>query len=238
MSQVSEAVLPVDTSRTGWTGPWRGTRLRERSPRPVTPAKRAMDITGALLLFALLWPVILLSLAVMLVAEGRPVFFISERMRTPTQSFKLIKLRTMQTDLSAEGVTGGDKARRISRLQRFVRRARIDELPQLWNVLKGDISLVGPRPPLRKYVESFPEIYGEVLKSRPGITGLATIVYYPTEEKLLAACKTPRESDRTYRTRCVPRKARLDLIYQKNRTIWMDLWLVGRTALTPFRRKG
>ncbi|WP_373354671.1 sugar transferase [Pseudoroseicyclus sp. CXY001] len=239
MSQVSEAALPVDRSRglELWRRP--ASRSRSRDPRPVTPAKRLMDIVFALLLFALLWPVMLVFALVLLLAEGRPLFFISERMRTPTQSFRLIKMRTMRTDpKSAEGVTGGDKARRISKLQRFVRRTRIDELPQLWNVIRGDISLVGPRPPLRKYVESFPEIYGEVLKSRPGITGLATIVYYPTEEKLLAACKTPPESDRVYRTRCIPRKARLDLIYQKNRTIWMDLWLIGRTAMTPFRRKG
>ncbi|NDU99704.1 sugar transferase [Pseudoroseicyclus sp. CLL3-39] len=204
----------------------------------MTPAKRALDVTGALILSLTLWPVVLLFMLILLIVEGRPVFFISERMRTPTQSFKLIKLRSMQVDMSAEGVTGGDKAVRISRLQRFVRRVRIDELPQLWNVLRGDISLVGPRPPLRKYVESFPEIYGEVLKSRPGITGLATIVYYPTEEKLLAACDTPIASDTTYRSRCIPRKARLDLIYQKNRTIGLDLWLIARTAMTPFRRKG
>jgi len=72
------------------------------------------------------------------------------------------------------GASGGYKANRITRTGRFLRRTRLDETPQLWNVLKGDISFVGPRPPLRQYVEAYPEIYTQVLKTRPGITGLGS----------------------------------------------------------------
>jgi lipopolysaccharide/colanic/teichoic acid biosynthesis glycosyltransferase len=161
-------------------------------------------------------------------------------MRTPTEAFGLIKLRTMRPAPpgSREGVTGGDKAARMSRLQRFLRRTRADEIPQLWNVIRGDMSLVGPRPPLRLYVEAFPELYARVLKSRPGITGLASLRYHAVEERLLAACRTPEETDEVYRRRCVPRKAALDLIYQRERSLCWDILLVLQTAARPFLHKG
>jgi lipopolysaccharide/colanic/teichoic acid biosynthesis glycosyltransferase len=206
----------------------------------MTASKRAFDLAIALVLAALLWPVLLLLISLLLVTEGRPVFYIAERMKTPDQSFGLVKLRTMRpappgTDA---GVTGGDKSARMSRLHRLLRRTRADELPQLWNVIRGDMSLVGPRPPLRLYVEAFPDLYARVLRSRPGITGLASLRYHATEERLLAACRTPAETDAVYRRRCVPRKAALDLIYQRRRTLCWDLMLVLETAARPFRHRG
>lgn len=208
------------------------------APRPeggMTLAKRTLDLSMALLLIALLWPLMLGLCALLLVAEGRPIFFLHDRMSTPTRRFKLIKFRTMRCHGTNGGVTGGDKADRISKLQRFLRRSRADELPQLWNVLKGDISLVGPRPPMPYYVDAYPELYGEVLKSRPGITGLATLRFHAHEEAILATCTTASATDRVYRRRCIHRKARLDLIYQARRTIWMDLRLIGETALNVVR---
>jgi len=206
----------------------------------MTPSKRAFDLALSLVLAALLWPVLLLLIALLLVTEGRPVFYIAERMKTPEQSFGLVKLRTMRpappgTDA---GVTGGDKSARMSRLHRILRRTRADEIPQLWNVIRGEMSLVGPRPPLRLYVEAFPALYARVLQSRPGITGLASLRYHATEERLLAACRTPAETDAVYRRRCVPRKAALDLIYQRRRTLCWDLLLVLETAARPFRHRG
>jgi lipopolysaccharide/colanic/teichoic acid biosynthesis glycosyltransferase len=100
------------------------------------------------------------------------------------------------------------------------------------------MSLVGPRPPLRLYVEAFPELYARVLKSRPGITGLASLRYHAVEERLLAACRTPEETDEVYRRRCVPRKAALDLIYQRERSLCWDILLVLQTAARPFLHKG
>ena len=202
----------------------------------MTPSKRALDLIVAGLLALLLAPVLLALVALLLLREGRPVFYVAERMKTPTEGFGLIKLRTMSEAPRNAGVTGGDKAGRVSRLQRLLRRTRADEIPQLWNVLKGDISLVGPRPPLRLYVEAFPELYARVLQSRPGITGLASLVFHAHEERLLAGCETAEETDAVYRRRCVPRKARLDLIYARNRTLCSDLVLIGRTALKPFTR--
>jgi lipopolysaccharide/colanic/teichoic acid biosynthesis glycosyltransferase len=91
------------------------------------------------------------------------------------------------------------------------------------------MSFVGPRPPLRQYVERFPDLYARVLQNRPGITGLATLVYHAHEERLLRPCRTVAETDAVYARRCIPAKARLDLIYQRNRSICYDLVLLGRT---------
>ena len=131
------------------------------------------------------------------------------------------------------GVSGGDKAHRITRTGTVMRRYRLDEIPQLWNILKGDIGFVGPRPPLRRYVERFPELYDEVLKDRPGVTGLATLIFHRTEERLLADCSTPEETEAVYERRCIPVKARLDLIYAKNRNLCLDLRMM---VATVFRR--
>ena len=202
----------------------------------MTPAKRLLDLGIAILLGVLLSPVILLLAIILALSEGRPVFYVAERMTSPTRGFGLIKFRTMRPQPDSGGVTGGDKSARMSGLHRFLRRTRADELPQLWNVIRGDMSLVGPRPPLRRYVDDFPDLYAQVLRSRPGLTGLASLVFHAHEERLLAACKTPAETDAVYRRRCVPRKARLDLIYQQQRSGCSDLMLILRTAAKPFRR--
>lgn len=203
----------------------------------MTLSKRLMDIVISLLLLAVLWPVFIVLLVVLAVCEGRPLFYVSERMKTPTQGFSLLKLRTMCASQDNSGVTGGDKSARMSRLHRILRKTRADELPQLYNVLRGDISLVGPRPPLRVYVTVFPQLYAQVLQSRPGVTGLASLVYHSHEETLLARCADAAQTDAVYRRMCIPRKAQLDLMYQANRSLCFDLWLIWRTAKKPFARK-
>jgi len=191
--------------------------------------KRLFDLCFALLilpLIALIGAVVLLALAL---TQGRPFFYAAERMKSPTQAFRLWKFRTMTVVATDAGVSGADKAARITPVGRVLRRFRLDELPQLWNILRGDISFVGPRPPLREYVERFPEIYGEVLKSRPGVTGLASIHYHRHEEWLLARSRCAAETDRIYCHLCIPAKARLDLIYARHASVCFDLQLIGRT---------
>lgn len=195
----------------------------------MTPGKRALDLALALLLGAVLAAPFILLLFWLRLREGRPLFYAAERMRAPDQPFRLWKLRTMARDPADSGVSGGDKASRITRTGRFLRRTRLDEIPQLWNVLKGDMSFVGPRPPLRQYVERFPVLYAQVLRSRPGLTGLATLRFHRHEERLLARCRTPEETDATYVRACIPRKARLDLIYQRRRTVCLDLAILAQT---------
>lgn len=199
----------------------------------MTPSKRISDLVLSVPLAVVLLPLILVVGVAILIRDGRPVFYGHERMQAPGVPFKLWKFRTMLGVTQDQGVTGGDKEQRITSLGQFLRRTRLDEVPQIWNVIRGDISFVGPRPPDRRYVEMFPEIYAEVLKSRPGITGLATLAFHKTEERLLAPCRTAAETEAIYIRRCIPHKARLDLIYGANRTFCYDLLLMFATV---FRR--
>lgn len=203
----------------------------------MTWRKRIFDLFFASLLVVVLGPVILYLIWLVWRKQGRPLFYVAERMKTPTEGFGLWKLRTMTSDNNDQGVSGGHKEARITPLGAKLRAKRLDEFPQLWNILKGDLSFVGPRPPLREYVERFPELYGKVLKSRPGVTGLATIRFHKHEERLLSQCSTPEETDNTYCRICVPRKARLDLIYQQNQSTCFDFGLIFQTIGNLFHRR-
>ena len=183
-------------------------------------------------------PIFVCVALLMLLKEGRPIFYVSERMKTPETSFRFIKFRTMYVALEGQnaGVTGGDKADRITPIGRILRRFRLDEIPQIVNILKGDMSFVGPRPPLRQYTDAFPEIYEAVLQSRPGVTGLATLHFHRHEERLIAHSKSSVETDTIYTTRCIPRKAELDLIYQRHASVWFDAVIMWQTIRCLMKR--
>lgn len=202
----------------------------------MTWSKRLFDLFFVTLLIVILGPLLLGLLLWLLLKEGRPLFYVAERMKTPTEPFNLWKLRTMSVVEEDSGVSGGDKTARITKTGAWLRAKRLDEFPQLWNILKGDLSFVGPRPPLRQYVEAYPEVYNEVLKSRPGVTGLASIVYHKHETKLLERCQSSQETDAVYSRICVPAKARLDLIYQRHQSMWYDFDLVFQTIGNLLRR--
>ena len=203
----------------------------------MTPGKRIFDILFSIYLMMFLAPVIVVVTWKVWRQGDGPILYGSERMRTPTQGFTLWKFRTMSADPEDTGVTGGHKVARITPLGHALRRRRLDELPQLWNILKGDVSFVGPRPPLRRYVEMYPELYREVLKSRPGVTGLASLIYAPHEARVLAATSTPAETEAVYARICIPRKAMLDLLYQRHRSFWMDVKLISWTTAKFFPRR-
>lgn len=195
-------------------------------------AKRLFDIGLALILLVPGLPLMALISLVVLVTDGWPAIYASERMKRPGTAFTLWKFRTMLRDeIGGErGVSGGDKRHRITKTGAFLRRSRLDELPQLFNVLIGDMSFVGPRPPTRRYVDAFPELYAQVLQCRPGITGLATILYHSHEEWLLKDTQTAAETEAIYMRRCIPRKATLDLFYRENQSMKLDCYLIYLTA--------
>ncbi|WP_420555929.1 sugar transferase [Roseovarius sp.] len=200
----------------------------------MSPGKRAMDIALALLLVVVLLIPTLLVAAAILVLDGRPILYPSKRMKAPGQSFILWKFRTMTNTGRDASVSGAYKQSRITKTGRFLRRKRLDELPQLWNILKGDMSFVGPRPPLPRFVRLCPLVYAEVLKNRPGVTGLATLVFHRREEQLLSRCHSQAETDEVYLRRCVPAKAKIDLIWARNRTLCFDAALIVRTVRRVF----
>jgi lipopolysaccharide/colanic/teichoic acid biosynthesis glycosyltransferase len=197
----------------------------------MTWAKRAFDIAAGLAIASLLALPFTVIFLLHLVLMGRPFFYASERMRSPTEPFTLWKLRSMEVCKFNSGVSGGDKAARIPRWGRFLRASRMDEVPQLWNLLRGDLRVIGPRPPLRIYVDRFPQVYDAVLGVQPGITGFATVVFQRYERRLLAACKTGPETDAVYARRCIPAKARLDRIYRSRQGVGLDLLVLLWTLM-------
>lgn len=201
----------------------------------MTLRKRLFDLFFASLLVIILGPIILGLIVYIYLKQGRPLFYVAERMKTVDKPFGLVKFRTMSVVEDDQGVSGAHKASRVTPLGARLRSKRLDEFPQLWNILKGDLSFVGPRPPLREYVERFPEVYAEVLESRPGVTGLATIRFHKHEERLLARCTSAAETDDVYCRICVPRKAKMDLIYQRNQSVCYDFDLVFQTIGNLFR---
>ena len=204
----------------------------------MTISKRILDLVTIGLMLPVLIPAGLVFALMIWHKDGWPIFYVSERMSGPKTGFRLWKFRTMTVEKQDGGVSGGHKAARITRMGRILRRTHADEIPQLWNVIRGDISLVGPRPPLRSVVKKFPEVYEQVLQSRPGITGMASYFYARHEDWLLRNCKDAAEAEAVYARACVPRKARLDMIYQKNQSITLDLWLIWITAAAAFHLPG
>lgn len=135
------------------------------------PLKRVLDVAGALLLMGLLWPLILLVAVAALVAQGRPIFFIQIRPGLHEKSFRIIKFRTLASPTS--GGTGENS--RMTSFGRLLRLLSIDESPQLLNILRGDMSFVGPRPLLVEYLPLYSRTQRKRHDVRPGLTGLAQV---------------------------------------------------------------
>lgn len=206
-------------------------------------AKRFADLFLAAVLAFPAAGLLAVLCAVAVVAHGRPVFYFGERMRAPGRAFQLVKLRTMTTCPNGDQrVLGGDLRHRVTPFGAWLRRSRLDELPQLWNVVRGDMSFIGPRPPLRRIVEAAPDAYAEVLRNRPGMTGLATVMVFKREERLLLGCRTSAETDAVYFRRCLPVKLRIDRIYGRRRSLALDAYVlyltVARVMPLPGRRAG
>jgi lipopolysaccharide/colanic/teichoic acid biosynthesis glycosyltransferase len=188
--------------------------------------KRAFDVTVAGLGLLILLPLFaVVSLLIKIDSTG-PVFFRQERIGRYFRSFFVYKFRTMVRDASERGgplTTGGDP--RVTRVGRWLRKTKVDELPQLWNVLKGDMSMVGPRPEVTRYVSMFETNYAKILTVRPGITDLASIGYRH-EEEILARSRDP---ERAYVEQVLPAKIQLNLEYLSQQGFWFDLRLIGKT---------
>lgn len=193
--------------------------------------KRAFDVVASALGLLLLSPLLLvLALWVKLDSPG-PVFFRQERVGRHGQPFRIIKFRSMRVDHDGPQITVGDDAR-ITRSGRFIRACKFDELPQLINVLLGDMSLVGPRPEVPRYVALYPpEVHDEVLSVRPGITDWAS-VQYRSESSLLAASSDPEV---TYTTVILPAKLALYQQYVRQRSFWLDCRIICMTLGILFK---
>jgi FlaA1/EpsC-like NDP-sugar epimerase/lipopolysaccharide/colanic/teichoic acid biosynthesis glycosyltransferase len=188
--------------------------------------RRAMDIGAALIGLAILSPVLLtLALLVRLSSKG-PVLYRARRVGRSGEEFHLLKFRTMVVD--ADKVGPGltlDQDPRLTSLGRRLRSHRLDELPQLWNVLVGDMGLVGPRPEDPRYVAHYTAEQREVLEARPGVTGPAQIAFRNEPERLRHAV----DPEAVYLREIMPAKLALDLEYLRQRTVWSDLGILFST---------
>jgi len=204
-------------------------RVRSRVNHTVLHAAfaRSMDVVVALVLLAMFSPVVLVVGVVIAVSYGRPILFVQRRVGRGGALFDLFKFRTMCVDAPASGsaVTIGID-RRITHVGHVLRRYKLDELPQFFNVLRGDMSLIGPRPEVEKYVANYTEEQRRVLDVRPGITDPASL-YYRDEAALLATFTDP---ERAYVEVVLPHKLSMSIEYLRTRTVLSDLCLLVRTA--------
>lgn len=188
--------------------------------------KRVFDVIVAAVGLLLLTPILLLvSLLIKLDSPG-PVFFTQERMGRKFRSFRIYKFRTMVPDAPRLGgkITAGADPR-ITRIGRYLRWTKVDELPQLLNVLKGDMSMVGPRPEVRQYVELFRADYEEILEISPGITDLAS-VHYRHEAELLGQAENPEDR---YVKEILPEKIKLAKEYLHRSSFFFDIVVLLKT---------
>lgn len=195
--------------------------------------KRAFDLSLSVIGLAVLWPFLALVGLVGLLVSGPPVFFSQERVGLHGRTFKVKKFRTMRPleGVSSASFEPGSRAR-VTPLGRLLRAWKIDELPQLWNVLKGEMSFVGPRPEIRRWVDAYPERWRRVLVVKPGITDPAS-VHYRDEEEILAASPDP---ERTYRDVILPHKLDFYEEYVGRRTYLGDLRIILETLVKIVKR--
>jgi lipopolysaccharide/colanic/teichoic acid biosynthesis glycosyltransferase len=194
--------------------------------------KRAFDIGAASLGLVVLSPLLLLVALLIKLDSAGPVFFRQERIGSGFRPFIIYKFRTMVQEAPRQGgpITFGADPR-ITRAGQILRRTKIDEFPQLINVLRGEMSLVGPRPEVRQYVELFREDYVDILRVLPGITDLASLTYRH-EAEVLGRSENPEVA---YVRDVLPEKVRLAKEHVRRSSLLFDVTLIFKTLLALFR---
>lgn len=193
---------------------------------------RFFDITFSAVGLLLLSPLFLIIYILIRCESKGGGFYCQQRVGKDGRMFGLYKFRSMRTGSDKKGlITVGGHDSRITRMGYFIRKYKIDELPQLWNVLKGDMSLVGPRPEVKKYVDLYTEEQRRVLSVRPGITDYASIEYVD-ENEILGKADNP---DRVYVEEIMPAKIKLNMRYIENRSLKEYFKIIGLTFINIFR---
>lgn len=188
--------------------------------------KRLFDILASLAGIIFLAPFLFCVCLVVVITSGLPVFYLQNRVGKNNRDFKLFKFRTMYKNADSKGlITVGGHDSRITPVGYFLRKYKIDELPQLFNVLSGSMSLVGPRPEVRKYVDLYNEEQKKVLSVRPGITDYASLEYI-NENELLGESSEPEQ---TYIKEVMPAKLLLNLKYINEAGLGTDLKIIFKT---------
>lgn len=188
--------------------------------------KRLFDIIASLVGIIILIPFFFVICIVMIVSCGLPIFYLQTRVGKNGKDFKLFKFRTMHLDADKKGLlTVGGRDPRVTKIGYYLRKYKLDELPQLFNVLLGTMSLVGPRPEVRKYVDLYTVEQQQVLLVKPGITDYASLEYI-NENELLAKSPNPEE---TYISQVMPAKLELNKKYIQQHSILIDFTIIIKT---------
>lgn len=164
--------------------------------------------------------------------DGGPIFFTQQRVGKRLQLFRLLKFRTMIAGAERNGLLAASNYQRITRVGHFLRRHKLDELPQLINVLRGEMQLVGPRPEVSRYVEMFRPQFEKLLQEPPGLTDPASLTYIDESTHFSSA-----EFEKQYVSEILPDKLRLSLEYQRRRTLLSDIRIIFQTLLALFSRR-
>ncbi len=185
--------------------------------------KRVFDIVSSATVLTGISPFIFLIAIFIKISDRGPIFFSHTRVGKNFTPFKVHKFRTMVVDASQIGpaITAGNDSR-ITKFGRFLRKTKLDEIPQLFNVLKGDMSIVGPRPEVYKYVEMFPDEYQKILQVKPGLTDYATIEFRD-EENILNKYNDPEAG---YTREVIPAKIELCRKYLRDKGFFTDMKLI------------
>jgi lipopolysaccharide/colanic/teichoic acid biosynthesis glycosyltransferase len=193
--------------------------------------KRLFDIIVSLIALLVLMPFLfIIGLLIAMESKGG-AFYQQVRVGKDQVPFKLLKFRSMRPGSDKKGlITVGNNDNRITGMGRFVRKYKVDELPQLINVIKGDMSLVGPRPEVPKYVALYNPVQLKVLSVRPGLTDYASLEYFD-ENEVLAKTDDPHK---TYVEEIMPRKLALNLKYIEEQSFLTDLKIIGKTVRRIF----
>ncbi len=162
--------------------------------------------------------------------DGESILYSQGRVGSNFRRFRLFKFRTMKVDAEGIGTLTLPHDQRITRVGRFLRKYKLDELPQLINVLKGEMQLVGPRPEVQRYVEIFPDEYAVLLEEAPGLTDPASLAYIDESSHFSNA----EEMEKEYVSKILPDKLRLSLEYQRRRTFLSDVKVICRTLQALF----
>lgn len=188
--------------------------------------KRLFDIISSLFVLIIGAPFFII-IALLIVTDSKGgIFFIQQRVGKNNKDFGLFKFRTMRPDSEKSGqITVGGRDPRITTIGYFLRKFKLDEFPQLINVLKGDMSIIGPRPEVRKYVNMYNEEQLKVLSVRPGLSDIASIEYID-ENELLGKSSDP---EKTYIEEIMPAKLKLNLDYIEKQSFLFDLKLIFKT---------
>ena len=173
-----------------------------------------------------LLPLLLIISIDIYIFDGRPVFFKQERVGLNGKSFFLYKFRSMKGDRNSEkGTFDAGSRKRVTKIGSILRQTKIDELPQLFNVVRGNMLIVGPRPEIRKWVEAYPERWRNIHSIHPGITDPASIIYR-NEENILSQAE---DAEKTYRNEILPQKLDLYEQYLANRSLTGDIKIIFKT---------